>query len=288
MWRNARIAVIIPAYNEAEHIGLVLRSLPDYVDHIVVVDDGSHDETHRQAEAVADPRVNVIRHVHNRGVGTALCTGYRAAFARGADVVAVMAGDGQMHPADLPALLAPIVAGEVDYAKGDRLSHPDAFERMPFARWLGNHVLSFLTRVATGLSVADSQCGYTALHRRAGEHIAWPAVWNGYGYPNDLLGRLAEAGARIQDVTVRPVYADEKSGIGLRHALCVIPFVLFRVGLRRARNTLERVRLVRGTLLPLRRGRDLQAAQHGVLMPGYVEQPARNDFVTSPSQQARA
>jgi glycosyltransferase involved in cell wall biosynthesis len=237
MWRNAQIAVIIPAYNEAEHIGLVLRSLPAYIDRILVVDDGSQDATQQQAEAVRDPRVRVIRHANNAGVGMALCTGYRQAFAEGADVVAVMAGDGQMHPDDLVALLTPVVGGEADYAKGDRLSHPEVFRRMPFARWLGNQVLSFCTRLATGLSVRDSQCGYTALHRRAAERLTWHELWRGYGYPNDLLGRLAQTGARVCDVAVRPVYADEKSGIRLRHALFVIPFVLACVCLRRARLT---------------------------------------------------
>jgi glycosyltransferase involved in cell wall biosynthesis len=234
MWRNARIAVIVPAYNEAEHIALVLRSVPAYVDRVVVVDDGSQDATREMAQAVADPRVCVVRHAQNAGVGMALCTGYREAFAQGADVVAVMAGDGQMHPADLSALLSPVVSGQADYAKGNRLSHPEVLRRMPFARWLGNHVLSFWTRLATGLSVQDSQCGYTALHRRAAERLPWHALWRGYGYPNDLLGRLAHSGARICDVAVQPVYADEKSGIRLRHALLVIPFVLARVSLRRA------------------------------------------------------
>jgi glycosyltransferase involved in cell wall biosynthesis len=235
MWRNARIAVVVPAYNEAEHIELVLRSVPAYVDDILVVDDGSVDLTALRAESVADPRVRVLRHAQNAGVGMALCSGYRHALADGADVVAVMAGDGQMHPEDLAALLEPIVTGQADYAKGDRLSHPDVLDRMPRLRWLGNHVLSFFTRRATGLAVRDSQCGYTALHRRFGERLAWHELWRGYGYPNDLLGRLAEAGARVCDVVVRPVYADEKSGIGLRHALFVIPFVLTRVLLRRWR-----------------------------------------------------
>jgi glycosyltransferase involved in cell wall biosynthesis len=238
MWRNARIAVVVPAYNEAEHIGLVLRSVPAYVDRIVVVDDGSLDRTAVRAEAVGDPRVDVLRHTQNAGVGMALCSGYRHALADGADVIAVMAGDGQMHPDDLALLLAPVVAGEADYAKGDRLSHPEVFRRMPRLRWIGNHVLSLGTRWATGLTVRDSQCGYTALHKRAAELLAWDALWRGYGYPNDLLGRLAAAGARICDVVVQPVYADEKSGIRFRHALLVIPFVLARVWLRRLRSAL--------------------------------------------------
>jgi glycosyltransferase involved in cell wall biosynthesis len=188
--------------------------------------------------------VRVIRHARNVGVGMALCTGYRHAFAEGADVVAVMAGDGQMHPDDLAALITPVVVGDADYAKGNRLSHPEIFRRMPLARLLGNQVLSFCTRVATGLAVQDSQCGYTALHRRAADRLPWHQLWRGYGYPNDLLGRLALAGARVCDVAVRPVYADEKSGIRLRHALFVIPFVLACVLLRRAGQRLAQRRSV--------------------------------------------
>ncbi|MET0386990.1 MAG: glycosyltransferase family 2 protein [Polyangiales bacterium] len=201
-----------------------------------VVDHGSGDDTARCAAAVGDPRLSVIRHARNAGVGTALRTGYRHALAEGADVVAVMAGDGQMHPDDLPALLAPVVAGTADYAKGNRLAHPEVWRRMPLARLLGNLVLSRLTRLATGLPIHDSQCGYTALHRRIAERLPWHELWNGYGYPNDLLGMLQRYEARVCDVVVRPVYADEESGIRLRHALVVIPYVLMRVLLRRLRG----------------------------------------------------
>jgi len=234
MWRGARITVVVPAYDEAKHIASTLRGIPAYVDRIVVVDDGSRDDTAAEARRVGDRRVCVVRHGANQGVGRALCTGYLRAFADGADIAVVMAGDGQMHPDDLPRLLAPIVAGEADYVKGDRLSHPEVRQRMPPLRLLGNHVLSLGTRVATGLSVRDSQCGYTALHRRAAEHVPWHELWRGYGYPNHLLGILSLRGARVRDRVVRPVYADEASGIGWRHALLVIPFVLARVAWRRA------------------------------------------------------
>jgi len=235
MWRDVQIAVIVPAYNEARLIGATLRGVPAYVDRIVVVDDGSADDTAAEVARAGDARVSLVRHAHNQGVGQALCTGYAHAFAEGAEIVAVMAGDGQMHPDDLAGLLDPLVAGEADYAKGDRLSHPEAFVRMPLARFVGNHVLSLATRLATGLAIRHSQCRYTALHRRIGEHLPWQRLWRGYGYPNDLLGLLSRAEARVADVVVRPVYADEDSGIRLRHALLVIPYVLLNVWLRRLR-----------------------------------------------------
>lgn len=233
MLRGAKIAVVVPAYNEGRLIERTLGSIPAYVDQIVVVDDGSGDDTVAVTQRCRDPRVTLEQHPHNRGVGAAIATGYARAFGLGADVAAVMAGDAQMDPEDLLKLLEPLLDGEADYAKGDRLSHPLAFSSMPLARFVGNHILSMLTRWVTGLSVQDSQCGYTALSRRVSEHFALSSLWQGYGYPNDLLGHLAKHEARVRDVIVRPIYADERSGIRLRHALIVIPFVLARVLCRR-------------------------------------------------------
>jgi glycosyltransferase involved in cell wall biosynthesis len=207
--------------------------MPDYVRQILVVDDASQDGTQEAALAVNDPRVQVLRLPENRGVGAAIAAGYRFCFARGAQVCVVMAGDAQMDPRDLPRVLAPVLRGEAEYVKGDRLSFPAVRRHMPWTRWLGNSVLSVLTSVATGISVRDSQCGYTALCRQAGEQLPLEQLWARYGYPNDLLGMLAERGMRVHEVVVRPVYADEVSGVGLRHALFVVPFVLLRVLARR-------------------------------------------------------
>jgi glycosyltransferase involved in cell wall biosynthesis len=233
-----KIAVVVPAFCEERLIPRTLRGIPEFVSLIVVVDDASSDRTREAAKSVGDARVRVVRHAVNRGVGAAIATGYRTAFAAGADVCAVMAGDAQMDPDDLWALVAPVVRGEVDYCKGDRMSHPQARTLMPRQRWLGNGMLSWLTQRAIGLRVRDSQCGYTALSARAAAQLPLEKLWPRYGYPNDLLGMLAERGLSMREVVVRPVYADETSGIGLRHALLVIPFVLMRVLLRRMTVTL--------------------------------------------------
>lgn len=236
------VAVVVPAYNEARLIGRTLLRIPAFVGTIVVVDDGSSDGTSAAALAVLDPRIEVVRLPQNRGVGAAIAAGYEAAFARGAAVCAVMAGDAQMDPADLPSVVGPVLCGEADYVKGDRLSYPQARARMPLTRWLGNRALSLFTRLATGIDVKDSQCGYTAISRRAAAQLPLASLWPRYGYPNDLLGMLAERGLRVRDVTVRPIYADEISGIGLRHALFVVPFVLLRVLIRRATHHLFEAR----------------------------------------------
>lgn len=231
-----RIAVVVPARDEAAHIARVLRTMPTYVDVVVVVDDGSGDETAALAKAHGGHRLRLVRHARSRGVGAALASGYGAAFEAGADVVAVMAGDGQMDPTDLRALLAPVLVGDAGYAKGNRLGHQD-LPAMPRHRRWGNRVLSALTRLATGLSVGDSQCGYTAISRAAFQRVPWRRVWPGYGYPNDLLGWLALRDVAVRDVCVRPVYGDEQSGIRLRHALLTIPLLLARIALRRATGT---------------------------------------------------
>jgi hypothetical protein len=138
-----------------------------------------------------------------------------------------------MDPEDLPKVIAPILRGEADYVKGDRLSYPAVRRHMPWTRWLGNRVLSSLTGLVTGTAVRDSQCGYTALSQYAGDRLPLEQLWPRYGYPNDMIGMLAERGLRIREVMVRPIYADEVSGVRLHHALLVVPFVLLRVLVRR-------------------------------------------------------
>jgi glycosyltransferase involved in cell wall biosynthesis len=238
MLGSARLAVVVPAFSEARLIGRMLARVPAAVDTIYVVDDASPDGTSGAAMAVGDARVRCIRHDVNRGVGAAIVTGYGAAFARGADVCAVMAGDGQMDPADLSRLLLPVLRGEAAYSKGDRLSFPEARRAMPLTRWLGNLVLARLTALATGVPVRDSQCGYTALSREAARKLPLNKLWSRYGYPNDLLGMLSERNLAVSEVVVRPIYADEESGLRLWHALFVVPFVLSRVFARRVTNAL--------------------------------------------------
>lgn len=232
MVRGQRVAVVVPAYNESRFVAETVRGVPSYVDDVVVVDDASVDDTAARARAVGG-RVTVVRHAENAGVGAAIATGYRLARARGADVVAVMAGDGQMHPDDLARLIDPVLRGDLDYAKGDRTAHPSVRHVMPPVRYAGTVALAWLTQRAAGLdALRDSQCGYTAISGRAIDRIDLEALWPSYGYPNDLLGALAREGLRVGDVPVRPVYRDEASGLRPWHAI-TIGFVVARVAVRR-------------------------------------------------------
>lgn len=214
------MAVIVPAYQEERLIGRMLSRLPAFIDRIYVVDDASTDATSERASRREDARVSVLRHSHNRGVGAAIVTGYEQALAEGADLLAVMAGDDQMDPGELPLLLDRVWRGGVDYAKGNRFLHPDA-ARMPRLRRLGSSLLSVLTRSATALDVDDCQCGFTVLSSRAARRLPLGELWPRYGYPNDLLGMLAAAGSRVADVPVRPVYADEQSGLRARDVVTI-------------------------------------------------------------------
>jgi glycosyltransferase involved in cell wall biosynthesis len=222
---GARVVVVVPAYEERPRIGRVLGSMPALVDHIIVVDDASSDGTADEARATEDSRVEVLAHAENRGVGGAIATGYRRAleWTRAPnDAIAVMAGDAQMDPLDLEAILSPVVSGRAGYAKGNRFVWPEVRRTMPWARWAAGHVLSRLTSFAIGVVVHDSQCGYTALSREACARLDLAGLWPGYGYPNDLLGQLARRGVIIADVPVRPVYADEVSRLRPRHVLTVL------------------------------------------------------------------
>jgi glycosyltransferase involved in cell wall biosynthesis len=241
MWLESRVVVVVPAWEEAPRIARVLRGIPGWVDSIVVVDDGSVDETTRVAQDIDDARVEVLRHQRNRGVGAAIVTGYRRALSRGgapSDVLAVMAGDGQMAPSDLQGLVDPIARGEADYVKGNRFRAPDVKRKMPAARRLAGLAFSWATSRAIGVTVSDSQCGYTALSRRACEGLDLDGLWPGYGYPNDLLSQLALRGFRIGEAPVQPVYADEVSRLKARH-VPVVAGLVARAWLRRARRAVS-------------------------------------------------
>ena len=232
MFRGRSIAVVMPAYNVEHLVADAVRSVPTLVDHLLVVDDCSTDGTAAALASLQRSGYVTIRHATNRGVGAAIATGYAEALRLGAEVVAVMAGDGQMDPGDLPGLLEPVVTGEADYAKGNRFRHPDIWRVMPKDRLLGNIMLSFLTRLTSGYwRVFDSQCGYTAISWRALSALgdgARPCLFPRYGYPNDLLARLRVLDAWVSEVPVRPVYEGQPSGIRLRTVFYPILFVLAR------------------------------------------------------------
>lgn len=235
MYREQRVAVVIPAYNEARLLPQTLRGLPPFVDRIIVVDDASEDETHAVALGARRAGLEVLRHARNGGVGQAILTGYAHALGLGVDIIVVVGADAQMDPQEMPRLLDPLVEDEADYAKGDRLGHPELLRRMPWVRVIGNFALTYLTRLSTGyLHLRDSQCGYTALKARALAALPLAEIYPRYGFPNDLLAKLAEIDACVVDRPVTPIYGDERSGIRVLRVLLPISWLLLRSGVRRA------------------------------------------------------
>jgi glycosyltransferase involved in cell wall biosynthesis len=230
MLAGKRVAVVVPAYDEERLVGETIRAIPAFVDRILVVDDASRDGTSAAAEAVDDPRVDVLRHERNEGVGAAIATGYRRALEEEIDVTCVMAADNQMDPGELGGLVEPVARGDVEYAKANRLVSGEAWQVIPRTRYLGNAVLSLLTKIASGYwHVADSQAGYTALSLDALRRLDLGALYPRYGFPNDMLVHLNVQNARVRDVPSRPIYdVGERSGIKLRSVVPRISWLLFK------------------------------------------------------------
>ena len=213
MYRGKRIALVIPAYNEARLIRPTLESAPQLIDRVIVVDDHSSDtmpEVIRECMA-RDPRIESIRHETNRGPGAAIITGYQRVLADGFDIAVVVGGDNQMPFDEMPRLLDPLIDGNADYAKGNRFMQRSASlasipADMPKTRVVGNMLITILTKIASGyFKVADVVEGYTAITRDALERVDWSRAWGGYGYPMDFLIRLNAHGLRVKDVPRRAI-----------------------------------------------------------------------------------
>jgi glycosyltransferase involved in cell wall biosynthesis len=230
MLDGKRVAVVVPAYDEERLVADTLRGIPEFVDRVFVVDDASRDGTVAAAEGVADERVLVVRHERNAGVGAAIATGYKHALEEEVDVTCVMAADNQMDPSELRELVEPVARGEVEYAKANRLVSGEAWGVIPRTRYLGNAVLSLLTKIASGYwHVADSQAGYTALSLTALRRLDLDALYPRYGFPNDVLVHLNVQNARVRDVPSRPIYGvGEQSGIKLRSVVPRISWLIFK------------------------------------------------------------
>ena len=258
MLNNKTIAVVIPCYNEETQIGMVIETMPDFVDRIIIVNDCSKDTTsmvvreyinkepicsivignildnikpnrYNRANIVvqdllkeeikyyvksevynineSDNRIILIDHLENGGVGAAIARGYKWAKDHGIDCTAVMAGDGQMDPEELESICSPVVYDEIDYVKGNRLIHRSALLVIPKVRYIGNSVLSIMTKLASGYwHVSDTQTGYTAISNKALNAIRIHEIYKSYGMPNDVLVKLNIAFCTLKEVEIKPIY----------------------------------------------------------------------------------
>lgn len=215
------LAVVIPSYRVKAHILDVIARIGPEVAMIFVVDDACPDGSGAYVgEQCRDPRVRVLRHEVNRGVGGAMMTGYRAALGAGADIIVKVDGDGQMDPALIPHIARPVLARQADYAKGNRFHSLWNVRRMPRVRLYGNAALSFMTKLSSGYwGIFDPTNGFTAIHAAALERIEFANVSERYFFETDMLINLGNARAVVADVPMEAVYADEVSNLRIRNEL---------------------------------------------------------------------
>ena len=240
MYNDKKIAIVVPCHNEQSQIKLVVDGIPDYIDKIVIIDDKSSDETVHIIKKLKNGNDKIISIFHdkNQGVGAAIASGYKWSRDNNIDVAAVMAGDNQMDPRDLPNILDPVVNGEADYSKGNRLFTGQAYKKIPKLRYFGNSILSLLTKIASGYwHIADSQSGYTAINKKMLNIINWDKMYKQYGQPNDLLVKLNVSSGIVCDVPIKPVYnVGEKSGIKIHKVIFTIGWLLFSAFLWRMKE----------------------------------------------------
>ncbi len=237
MYRDHTIAVVIPAFNESKLLPKTIGGLPDFLDQVIIVDDGSVDSTCEVANQLCEPRLTILKHRLNQGVGRAISTGYQYALTHRADLIVVMGADDQMCPSEISSLLDPLIDGRADYTKGNRLGAPHYGANMPWLRRNGTLLLSHLTRYATGLTdIIDSQCGFTAITRKSLSQLPIESLFARYGYPNDLLSLLAVRNQRVLNIVVTPIYRTETSGLKVHRVLIPIAGILLRALFRRLKS----------------------------------------------------
>lgn len=229
MYKERSIGVVVLAHNEENHVKDTIETLPDFVDRIYVVDDGSKDKTVEVVKRLTDQRICLLQHEVNKGPGAALSTGYNAALKDEMDVIVKMDGDNQMDQEQLPNMLDPIVEGKADYTKGNRLLSSEYRTGMSTWRFFGNSILTLLTKIGSGYwQMMDPQNGYTAISRRVLEQINADSIYPYYGYLNNILAKLNVYGYRVMDVVMPARYGSEKSSIKYGRYIVKVSLLLLR------------------------------------------------------------
>lgn len=255
---RVRVAVVVPCFQVRDQVLSVLARIGPEVARIYVVDDACPESSGELVRhRCADPRVCVMTHAHNRGVGAAVMTGYRQAMADGATVIVKIDGDAQMDPALIPQFVTPIVMGQADYTKGNRFYHPDGLRAMPMVRLAGNAVLSLAAKLSTGYwNVFDVNNGYTAIHARVLGRLPSEKISERFFFETDMLFRLNTIRAVVVDVPMDAVYANERSNLRIARVLFEFCFKHLRnLGKRLAYNyflrdmTVASLQLVSGAAL---------------------------------------
>lgn len=233
MYKNLKVFLVIPAYNEEKLIAPTLKGVPDFIDKIIVIDDASTDATPDIVKNLPDRRIELIKHEKNKGCGGSVITGYKKSAKEGADVVVVVGGDNQFPQDEMHNFVEPFVNAEggesMLYAKGNRFI-TSSLKDMPRIRLLGNAILTFLTKFASGYwKIFDSNDGYTAISRKVIEIIDWERAWNGYGYNGDFLTRMNVHNVKVMDIPRTAIYleGERQSQIKIgRYILRTVPLLI--------------------------------------------------------------
>lgn len=227
MLNGKRIIVVIPAYNVQDQIRKTVEEIPDFVDTIIIVEDNSKDRTLEIVHEINDDRVIIERTEKNSGVGGATTKGFAAGLRMGGDIFVKVDGDGQMDCNRMKDLLEPLFNG-FDYVKGNRFLHTQELKEMPTIRLIGNFILTFMTKLASGYwNIFDPQNGYVAIKRSALERIPFENLHKRYFFENDLLVNLNINGCRVCDVSMPAQYGDEKSSLRIWRTILTFPLLLF-------------------------------------------------------------
>ncbi|MCB1144244.1 MAG: glycosyltransferase family 2 protein [Leptospiraceae bacterium] len=222
---NTRIAVVIPCYRVKDQVLRVIEKIGPQVDRIYVVDDKCPQESGKYVEnQTKDPRVKVLYHSMNKGVGGAVISGYKEAVKEKMDIIVKIDGDDQMDPGLLPHFIKPILAGKADYTKGNRFYNLEFLRKMPTIRLIGNAGLSFITKISSGYwDVMDPTNGYTALHCSIINLLSLDKIDNRYFFESDMLFRLNTIRAVVYDIPMIAQYGDEKSNLKVSRVLFEFP-----------------------------------------------------------------
>ena len=234
--KDIKISVIIPCYNVSKHIEAVINGLPQDISHVIVVNDCSTDSTLSILEQVAsnNPKLHVLNHSKNQGVGGAMISGYKKSLELGADISIKMDGDGQMYAANIPKLIQPLIEGKADFTKGNRFRDLNAIKSMPIVRRIGNLGLSFLIKAASGYwNIFDPTNGFTAIKNETLAELNLDKLHKRYYFETSMIAELYFSNAVILDVPMRARYADEVSGLSTTKTLFEFPPKLFMTFLRR-------------------------------------------------------
>lgn len=229
MYKNRKIGVVIPAYNEELFIEEVINTMPDFVDSIYVINDCSNDGTLKACIRLSDNRLRIISHITRQGPGAAMLTGYKKACEDNMDIIPIMAGDGQMDPAILDRIIEPVIQYKADYSKGNRLSVPANRRGMPPLRLFGNRLLTYIIGFASGYHhISDPLNGYTAITRDILMKLDLDNIEPGYAFETDLLIKLGAIKANVVNVNMPARYRNEKSKIKYMNFILHVSWITVR------------------------------------------------------------